>query len=347
MSNINTRSPYIISIDEIGQVETKVELFIWNGTGGAPSTPNYTLSKLIASSVITATNYDLSPYISEFINHNLMQGQPSNSVATPTGQWCNVKIKKYKRVLANFVQVGTDETLKAFDGYGYFTDGSNPILSGVLLNEGSYYYDPNQNVGWVTLVDPNIVQARWDNLTTLAFQEVAITPNTVRDISRVYTGWKNDGNKLVFRDVNDDVLWTGYFYPKVECKYQPIQVDFINRYGAFQREFFFKASTEKIKVENKEYNLMPSVYPNYYQSEGQRKIFNANGSKTIELNTDWVDESYSDTIQQLMLSERVLVNSLPAKLNTKSTELYKHINKNLINYKLDFEFNFDLINSVI
>ena len=54
---------------------------------------------------------------------------------------------------------------------------------------------------------------------------------------------------------------------------------------------------------------MPSVYPLYYQSEGQRKIFNANGSKTIELNTDWVDESYADTIQQLMLSERVLVNS--------------------------------------
>ena len=51
-----------------------------------------------------------------------------------------------------------------------------------------------------------------------------------------------------------------------------------------------------------------------------------------------------------MLSERILIldaDYLPVKINTKSTELFKHINTKQINYSLDFEFAYDVINSVI
>ena len=36
---INVRSPYIVEINEVGQSNSKVELFIWNGSGGAPASP--------------------------------------------------------------------------------------------------------------------------------------------------------------------------------------------------------------------------------------------------------------------------------------------------------------------
>jgi hypothetical protein len=39
---IFARSPYIITIAESGQEGSKVELFIWNGTGSAPATAVYT-----------------------------------------------------------------------------------------------------------------------------------------------------------------------------------------------------------------------------------------------------------------------------------------------------------------
>jgi len=42
MPNIFARSPYIIEINEAAQTSSKVEIFIWNGTGSAPSTPTYT-----------------------------------------------------------------------------------------------------------------------------------------------------------------------------------------------------------------------------------------------------------------------------------------------------------------
>ena len=59
MSNIFARSPYVIEIDEASQLATKLELFIWNGTGSAPSSPQYTFSKSIPASNNTATNYNI------------------------------------------------------------------------------------------------------------------------------------------------------------------------------------------------------------------------------------------------------------------------------------------------
>jgi hypothetical protein len=163
----------------------------------------------------------------------------------------------------------------------------------------------------------------------------------------VYSTYGAVGNKLEIIDGSAAVLFTATFQPKEECKYTPVQLDFVNKFGAWQREWFFKASNDSLAVENTEYNLMPSRYPNYSTLEGQRQVFNANGKKMIRVNTDWVNESFKEVITQLMLSERILINKKPAKLNTKNTELFKSINTKLINYQLEFEFAYDVINSVV
>jgi hypothetical protein len=48
-----------------------------------------------------------------------------------------------------------------------------------------------------------------------------------------------------------------------------------------------------------------------------------------------------------MLSERIIINNYPAKINTKSTELFKSVNTKMINYQIEFEFAYDVINSVV
>jgi hypothetical protein len=124
-------------------------------------------------------------------------------------------------------------------------------------------------------------------------------------------------------------------------------VDFINRFGGWQREFFFKASNTNINVETTEYNLLQTDLVNYSRLEGQRRTFNTNGKETIKCNTDWVSEDFAETIKQLMLSDRILVNDRPFKMNTKSTELFKSINTKMINYEMTFDIANDIINSVV
>ena len=59
-----------------------------------------------------------------------------------------------------------------------------------------------------------------------------------------------------------------------------------------------------------------------------------------------MDENYSELITDLMLSETILLDNKPVKIKTQSSELKNSLKDKLINYEIDFEYNYDLINNV-
>ena len=65
---ISARSPYEIIINETGQTGSKVELFIWNKGTTEPTIPTYIMSENIASVTQTETNYNIAPFILEYID---------------------------------------------------------------------------------------------------------------------------------------------------------------------------------------------------------------------------------------------------------------------------------------
>jgi hypothetical protein len=343
MANIFARSPYLIKIDEAGQSGSKVELFLSNTTFSV--NPQYTLSKLIPASNNLETLYDISPYIREYIS--FADYSPTNTFTTnPTAQRVNVRVKRYKLVGSTYTLLDTTDYI-AFDGYTYYEYGSNYNLGDFALSIEDNYFYVNSHAGIFRVVTGTGYTALYTNLTTSLSTSVSLTNNTVLDIARVIVANQFDGNIVEIFDGTPTLLATYNFYPKEECKYTPVTIDFVNQFGAWQREFFFKASNDTFSVENTEYNLLQTDSFNYNVQEGQRKIFNANGKKSIKVNTDWVDENWKETLKQIMLSERILIDNKPAKINTKSTELFKHINTKQINYTLEFEFAYDVINSVI
>jgi len=355
--SIFARSPYIIEISESGQEGSKLELFIWNGTGAAPANPQYVFTKLIPATNNIKTFYNISPYIREYITWNVRQTPYNIFSASQNTQFANVKVKRYKLDEGSYTLLD-ETTYKAFDGFGYYEDEYNYELAyDILHDEGTYLYaydyneDPSTNedyrAGFIMVQTGTSFKAKYTNLVTGATQTQGLPNNSLRDVLRVYTAYYADGNKLEILDTSDAVLWTAYFKPYLNCRYEPVVCDFVNRYGCWQRTYFYGTINNSISIENTEYNLMQSDYANYNTLEGQRKVFNANGKKTIKVNTDWVNESYNELLKQLMLSERILVNNYPAILNTKGTELFKHINQKLINYQLEFNFAYDLINNVI
>jgi hypothetical protein len=91
---------------------------------------------------------------------------------------------------------------------------------------------------------------------------------------------------------------------------------------------------------------MPSSV-NYNTSLGQSKTFNINGSQTIKLNTGFVDENYSELITDLLLSETVLLDSKPVIVKTQGSDLKTSLKDRLINYEMEFEYAYNLINDVI
>jgi len=346
MANIFARSPYLIRIAEATQNGSKVELFLSATTFSV--SPQYTLSKLIPASNNIETLYDISPYIREYIRFASCSAGGNAALPNPTTERVNVRVKRYKLVGSTYSATATDPQLDyiAFDGSTYYESGYNFDLGNYGLDAGNYYYNPTSDAGKIRVTTGASFTARYTNLSTAVVTSLAVASSTF-DIPRVRTANVNEGNKVEILNGASAVQATWYFYPQEECKYTPVIIDFVNKYGAWQREFFFKASNDTLSIENTEYNLMQTDSYNYNTLEGQRKVFNANGKKSIKVNTGWVAETWNEVLKQIMLSERILIDNKPAKINSKSTELFKHINTKQINYSLDFEFTYDVINSVI
>lgn len=353
--SIFARSPHIISVAEILNTGSKIELFLWNGTGSAPASPQYTLSKLIVATNNIKTEYNISPYIREYINFNTRQ-QPFNAwAASNISQYVNVKVKRYKLVSGTYTLLDTID-YKGYDGYGYYEQGFNPSLNyDILHDEGTfnYLYDGlspsvfnNRRAGFIMVRTGTSYKARYRNLVTGAEFTQALTNNAVIDVLRVYQSYYSSGNVLEILDTGDAVIWSATFIPNQNCKYEEVLCDFVNKYGCWQRTYFYAASNDTLTVDSQEYNLLQTS-TNYNTIQGQRQLFNNNGKKSIKVNTDWVTEDYKELLRQIMLSEKIIINDYPAKLNSKSTELFKNINTKMINYSLEFEFAFDVINSVV
>ena len=361
INRIFARSPYIIEVNEVGQSGSKIELFIYqNGTTPPPS-PSYTLEKLIPSSNDIKNYYNISPYLMEQIKHNTV----SQNYSTDSGIWnvnnyIKVDVKRYKLTLSGYVLLNTT-TYWAFDGFGYYSQGYNPLHIGIMpvhLDPKDYYYwvDANNNPAVNQLERAGTFTAylrtgrtiRYTQFQTGLTYSYSVLTDDVFNLYRVYPSYYLTGNKVEVL-VGASVVWEANFYPIEECRYDVITIDFINMYGAWQREFMFKASYESLSTTATEFNLMQTMglFGSWNTELNQRQTFNTNGTISYRVNTGWVDESFNSNIQQLLLSERILLNNQPVKMKTKEFEKQKNINNKTINYVLEFEQSNDLINNVI
>ena len=126
---------------------------------------------------------------------------------------------------------------------------------------------------------------------------------------------------------------------------EPQLVRFVNRYGGLDFIWFFKMRTDSISTESKEYKLLqPNL--NYDTTIGQNAKYNFNGKQSVRMNTGFVNENYNELIQDLILSEKVWINSIPAIVKSTGTEFKTQIRNKNINYEIEFEYAFDLINNM-
>lgn len=356
------RSPYIIEINESGQTGSKIELFLWN-TGSQPTNPQYTLSKLIPASNKPETYYNISPYVREYFTFTKWQNATglTYDIDTSDNYIVQYAVKRYKAVSGVYSLIDT-LTGTFSDGYGYYEEGYNPSAPSVLLDEGTYFYNYDadistaQNNGvWGSFdVQMNIGNSiKYTDLSDGSTITYVSASEGVKSFARVYLTYAPNGNKVEFI-VGGTTRWTGYFKPQCEHKYQPVTVDFINRYGSWSRIFFQKAKRRSIQVKANEYKFNPKELPWTPQDIRQSQEFNINGKESIKLNTGWVNDGYAEVLQQLMFSEKILIcdyennqDYAPVKVKTKSLEKQTGLNNGMMNYTLDFEFAYDMINNVM
>lgn len=342
-NNIFVRSPYIISQTETVNDVVRADLYLYNNPASVPTTPTYSLSKVVPSSIVTTVNFDVSPYCREYISFKSFTSA-STETAAGNNEYCNLRVMIY----VNDVLDSTTNYV-AFDGFGYYEQGYNPNLgdtsgitdSAVFLDEGTYYVKDTGNGGGIYFnnVSGSLTQAVYNSTDSIALT------NGVKFVPYIHPNQIGVTNIVEIIEAGSAVR-TYTFVPICEPKYTPLVCDFVNQYGVWQQIIFFKASEKNFEATGTEYHLMPSSV-DYDILENRKQVFNRNAKKTITANTGFVPESYSDVMKAMLLSEKIMLDNEPVKLVTSSVKLQEHINDRLINYKVDFEYSHNQLNYVI
>lgn len=337
---IFVRSPYILSQAGVANDSIRCDLYLWNSPASIPATPNRVVSKPIPSTIQTTVYFDISEYCRSYINP-ISYTEVNAVTDLPVNEYCFCTAKVYKNSVLQ-----TTYTFICFDGYGYFADGQNPTYNDILLDVDTYQIKTNANSGGLTIYNDGTVA--W----YVKYRALSLTGTTYSDnisglqyVPYIRDNFKGTGGNVleVYRDTVLQATYT--FLETCEPKYTPLNLDFINKYGAWQRLMLFKASYDNFDVSMTDYNMMSDT-PNYNILKGRKQVFNVNGNEKIKANTGWVSESYKEVIKQMMLSEILLIDDKPVKLSSKNTELHKSINKKMINYELSFEYAYSTINNV-
>jgi hypothetical protein len=335
---LNVRSPYFIQVNESGQLGSKIELFIWNDNIAEPATPTYVLSKSIASVTQTNNVYNISNFIKGFIENTYPDDASTNFM------YVNVKVKRYKEAPINTYTLLDTISYIGVYGYTLYLNGFNNSVTAdtiLLANKSITTQYSRLNIPYINVISDIAFDAVYKDLNGANTETVNYTGGKFYKVPlSTVTSTYDAGNTLTIG------LNVFKALPIEEPKYTPIECSFINRFGGWQIVTFFKAQTNLINITNTNYNVYSDVV-DYSIYQGQSKVFNSNGTQNIRLNTGFVPENYSELIQDLLLSEKVLLDSKPVTVTSKSTDLKTSIKDRNINYEVEFTFAFDLINSSI
>jgi hypothetical protein len=180
----------------------------------------------------------------------------------------------------------------------------------------------------------------------------------------------SDWYKIQLLDTFDNVIDERKFYPTCEVKYTPIQLAYISKYGTWNYATFFKRSEEIIDVTSQQYRTITGNVQNgaytYSLHNPVYKKYNTNGKRRLTINSGFVSEEFKEVMEQIMLSEYVLVvadstvtkdvktytytannGAVAANVATNSLIKKKSVNEKLIDYSLDLEYAFDELNSTL
>lgn len=373
-TKINVRSPYFVRTAGTNLTRAVCDLYIYTGT--STGTMVETTYSIDATAYNEEVSFEISQLIRDYLDITFNDTYDSQVV------WVNYQITNYISDVAmtpNLVR-----TVKAFDGYGYFDEGVNPVLSERVLQSNSTMYVYDGNYFYIPIQQDYLSQVDLKSQGVIVDTETFTATSDSADVIR-YIGFTNpsvcegstnylfeDGNSYLFEDGNvfifdgtdpedmvDEIFITysdastESIYVKTisENKYTPYRLTFVNKFGALQSVWMFKRSDVKLTIESDNYRSYTYSDQTYSVSNHQYRQLYTRGREEISLNSGFYDEDYNEVFRQLTLSEKVWIHYegtlLPVNLKSKDLAFKTRLNDKLINYKLDFEFAFDKINSVL
>ncbi len=337
-TKINVRSPFYIKPTNSSLASATMQLYIYTGvlTTDKPASAQYTITK----NEIDSNNYvvfEISELVRDYIDIEFDGEYDSQTV------WVESDITMYNAVDGGGSSVGTSNTdYIAFDGYGYFHEGTNPQLSrGLLLSNNTIFRLNDSNVRIPVFtedtnsvsffyqgvekrtqsipsagVDVNNTNGQIEYVTvsgsdnTDTYEERVLADGGTLETSSCLTDFLNQLDIGLVDEVyiaTDNGVEVVKILSTDECKYEPYKVTFVNKFGALQDLWFFKKSVESTSVTSEQFkaSIFDQSTLSYKTHKHQQQAFLAQGKDRITMNTGYVNDDHNAVLEELLLSEQV------------------------------------------
>lgn len=377
---IRTRSPFFIRTPQ--EANSNLSYFQINITvfGGLSSSTQvcddlyatYALQKKPLGSEDSVT-VDISEIVNDHIEQ-VFTGTYSASSAK-SSIWVTVATSPRQSDGTLIGSTITSNTYLAQEGYNTFKEGVNYTTEPIAMITGTHFEHHKGSTLTIPINVERVSQVEWIasngvSLSTDTFSDngnqnqkiqfAQFTATDIKDVARV---------KITY----DTSSFTTIYTTRIEeCKYPVNKITFVNRWGAIQDLFFFKKSIDSLESRSENFNRSifkaRSVSLSEPEEEGEacqesltfntysttahaKKTFNANATESVLLNSGFVNELMNPFFEELMVSEYIWLtdssaNIYPVNLKESSFTKKTGLNDRLINYTMNFEKSFDLVNNI-
>ena len=376
---INLRSPYYTGTDIASTSYTTISIAIWEGSSSSPVTAQYNLRKgIIGTSV--KVYFEIAEIIRDYLDVNFDGDYASQTIWVKT---VRVAYNSSDVVLSTLTATNIAFDSYSYFQDPTFDIEYLPLL---ISNREMFVLDDNTfRIPVNTYNDPTVTFFLNDAVvSTQSFSSSALTTEQIKYVS-IYGDDTNYDNfkervlgdsgtfenstclkafldsfsigqvdKVTVTDL-DGVTATVVVNTIDECKYEPKKITFVNRFGVLQDMYFFKKAVEKMNVKKDSYksNVLDSSM-NYSINKHTNKDFNINGSESISLSSGYLSEEYNQVFQQLLLSEKVWITNitesgeqvLPINVKTSNITYKTSLNDKLVEYSIEFDNSFNVINDI-
>lgn len=334
-TKINVRSPFYLKVSQTNIATATLNLYIYTGTfvaNASVANPKYTITKDVLTAGFIV--FEVAELIRDYLEIEF-DGTYSSQVV-----WVNAVISTTVSSGSASATVSPDNTngFVAFDGYGYFHEGTNPELSkGALISNNTIFRLNDSNVRIPVYTGDTTSVAFFYQGEEKRTQAISTSTNTNAQIDYVTVSGQDNNDSYEERVVADggtletsrcltdflrqldvglvDEVYvassTGTEIIKIlsteECKYEPYKVTFVNKYGALQDLMFFKKSVESTNVTSEQFkaSIFDQSTLSYKTHQHQQQAFLAQGKDRIIMNTGYVNDDHNSVIEELLLSEQV------------------------------------------
>jgi hypothetical protein len=295
----------------------------------------------------------------------------SQAIGIKESKWARVYTKFY--YLNNLLDIKQDNYFFVLDG---FTE-TNPLLSdtqlerqvlpNILLTNKKLEYIRDsfakihfkvKDLLFIKAIPENNKNTNppyfinfFDNITTLYNEPNGLSYFYIQSI-RIDTS-KSVRYEFVYNTGTEVVLSNPF---DGDCKYEPYQIVFKNKWGVLESLSAGKKSDLETSIESKDYLRSLVDFTGYYDgTRHSNKQFNLNAFDNITLNTDFLPEYMNDTVKEMLLSNEIWIikqigseTSITPVLRQDSSIKYKTtVNDKLIQYTFKFKFSHNKINNII